>query len=121
MSRKICTKVVTGTGTAYMVEKEDPKRTYMGLYAQSGACDVSFGATADHTANTVNITEGNILELTDVTSQVNFKTNGSILVILTDWNSKHLLMSDNIPLTSDSKYLYYTGNAPNRLLPPVFS
>lgn len=118
----IVTKPVAGVAanTETKVETEDKKRRYLGLYAQSGGCVVSLGALANHSANAMTIAEGNLLEV-DAGSQVNWTaTNGQVLLILTDRNSKHLLMSDSCALTYDGNDMYYENH--NRdLAAPVFS
>jgi hypothetical protein len=123
MAQQTVTKPVTGTASGVYVEIADGKRRYLGLYAQSGGCLVSFGPVADHAANAITIAEGNLYEVTEPGNGVNFSGDGSVLLILSNIDAKHLLMSDNVGLTSDGYDLWYAQDISKsrQLIPPVFN
>jgi len=123
MSQPLVTKAVTGTASGVKYEIEDGGRKYLGLYAQSGTCVVSLDDVADHDTNAITILEGNIFEPSAAGSEVNFSGDGNTLLIITNRDSKHMLLYDNLGLTYDGQELWYNQIVSKRkaLHPPVFA
>lgn len=102
-----------------VVAVADDKRKYIGLYSLTGSCKVSFGEVT-HSSAYIVIAEGNMLELAiNPQDKVQFSTTGTVLRVIQDIDSKVVLSSDSLALTSDGYPLTYAKGSRNKPWQPA--
>ena len=100
----------------------DNGRRYIGLYSLTNTCKVSFG-DGTHASTYLSIAAGNLLEIdTSILDRVYFSTTGAVLRVIQDIDSKVILSSDSLTMTSDGLSLYYSSaDSKPRNPAPIFS
>lgn len=125
-SVRTTTVVINGAAAeaSQVVAVADKERRYVGLYAKTGACKVSFGE-GTHANDYLVISQGNLLELAvNVLDKITFSTTGAVLNVIQDIESKVSLTSDNLILTTDGYNMTYNTrdqSVGGRRTIPVFS